>query len=105
MNYLLGGAQYVLANLWDVTDKDIDKLSMECMRMFFDGTAASSVTSSTVQCDKVLGPEVMLKSTQQPFLLAQALTTSRNVCKLKNAVGCAPVMYGIPKMFVQHLVE
>lgn len=74
LSYLLGGALMVVANLWDVTDKDIDRLSIECMRTAFtpyvpDGDACA---------------------------LPTALAAARNVCKLQYAVGSAPVMYGIP---------
>eukprot|EP01041_Mallomonas_annulata_P004052 gene4052-8059_t len=40
LNYLLGGAPWVIGNLWDVTDKDIDRLSISCMH---------AVLTSTVQ--------------------------------------------------------
>ena len=91
INYLLGGAHYVVANMWDVTDKDIDKLSMECMRLCFgsDGNdTLPAVTSSTTSN----------QSTSNGSLLpAEALAASREICKLKNAVGCAPVIYGLPR--------
>jgi separase len=71
LNYLLAGAPFVVGNLWDVTDKDIDKLSLECMRLLLD----------------------------EEENVASALASSRKVCKLKFAVGCAPVVYGIPIKF------
>ena len=88
--------------MWDVTDKDIDKLSMECMRIFFESESSSSGSGSEnshpVQNDRVSVPA---NSYLNGFAtLAQALATSRNICKLKNAVGSAPVMYGIPDMYV-----
>ena len=103
MNYLIGGAQYVLANLWDVTDKDIDKLSMECMRIFFEGVRLETgLSHSTKRSDSIINrsgsvttEEDIVSSTS----LAHALATSRDVCKLKSAVGCAPVMYGIPRKY------
>lgn len=107
ISYLLGGAQYVVANLWDVTDKDIDKLSMECMRLCFghDGgvplaevaNAAPSIFSTkNKQCDVAVNPSPL--TTSEPALLpAEALAASRTICKLKNAVGCAPVIYGLPR--------
>ena len=89
--------------MWDVTDKDIDKLSMECMRIFFESesSSSSSENSHPVQNDRVSVPANMHGSYLNGFAtLAQALATSRNICKLKNAVGSAPVMYGIPDMYV-----
>jgi separase len=54
LNYLMGGATFVVGNLWDVTDKDIDKLSMESMRLYFDcihinGKGTSDAAAENVQ--------------------------------------------------------
>lgn len=76
LHYLLAGAPFVLGNLWDVTDKDIDKLSIDCMKKVFGDLADEKPTGSGD--------------------IAEALRSSRKVCKLKNAVGCAPVIYGLP---------
>ena len=68
LSYLAAGAPFVLANLWDVTDKDIDKLSISCMGAALgEGEAVST-----------------------------SLVKSRAVCKLGHVVGCSPVLYGIP---------
>ena len=66
--YLLGGAPWIMGNLWDVTDKDIDKLSMVCMEKLL-GNSDDAATS---------------------------LRVSRRECKLKFANGCAAVIYGLP---------
>ena len=76
LTYLLAGAPWAVANLWDVTDKDIDRLSMQCMGMLLD----------SVDTNRVDGVDDV----------ARALVLSRDVCKLKHIVGCAPVLYGIP---------
>lgn len=64
----------MIGNLWDVTDKDIDKLSMTCMHKVFDDSNPSDTKT----------------------LISTSLCQSRDICKLKNAVGCAPVLYGVP---------
>lgn len=68
--YLQSGAPWVLGNLWDVTDKDIDRLSLQVM-------------------EKIL-------SLQGVMGICDALSQSRDACKLKVAVGCSPIVYGIP---------
>lgn len=78
LNYLLGGALFVVGNLWDVTDRDIDKYSINCMK---------NVLPAVCGTDEV-------KHARQP--LSVGMATSRSVCKLEYAVGCAPVMYGLP---------
>jgi separase len=76
ISYLLGGAPWVLGNLWDVTDRDIDRLSIECMKNLFSSSSEEDLLS--------------------PKSICKSLTDSGDVCKLKNAVGCAPVVYGLP---------
>jgi len=70
----------LIANIWDVTDRDIDKFAQSVfdkMRMtreevdrWNDGSGGVSVVTAVAQ--------------------------SRNSCKLKYLTGAAPVVYGIP---------
>lgn len=87
--YLLAGAPFLVANLWDVTDKDIDKLCMAYMRSVFP-----SSTGEEPAADE--GKERQ----QQQVPLAEALVQCRGVCRMANAVGSAPVLYGIPTLLV-----
>ena len=77
--YLLSGAPWVIGNLWDVTDRDIDRLSVSCMEKVFDELATGV---SSEQCGRLN--------------VSLSLCDSREVCKLKSAVGSAAVMYGYP---------
>jgi separase len=70
----------LVANLWDVTDRDIDKLSsavMHDLHLDADHIGASPSTMSNVQ----------------------AVNRNRDECKLKYLTGAAPVVYGIPVYF------
>jgi separase len=87
ISYLLGGAPFVIGNLWDVTDKDIDKLSIQCMSSVFDNSD-DGVSEGNQDCDKI--------SVDTVISVSKSLSLSRGVCKLKAAVGFAPVMYGLP---------
>lgn len=87
--YLMAGAPFLVANLWDVTDKDIDKLSMAHMQRIFnvldqENTKETSTTPSTTTN------------------AASALASSRDVCRMPYAVGAAPVVYGIPALLSVH---
>jgi separase len=76
LSYLIGGAPYVLGNLWDVTDKDIDRLTIQCMSSYLDSVEESEgIRKDTSICD--------------------SLVKARDCCKLKYAVGSAPIIYGI----------
>ena len=65
----------LVANLWDVTDKDIDKFSQSV----FDKLALNQKRSGN-------------NSTS----IIAAVAQSRDSCKLKYLTGAAPVVYGIP---------
>lgn len=86
----------LLANLWDVTDKDIDRLAKDVFRRTgLDGSLAEGVAPST---------------------LSQALADARSTCNLRylngeslglasstgliaSIAGAAPVIYGLPCSF------
>lgn len=67
LNYILGKCPCVVANLWDVTDGDCDRFSME-----------------------------LLENCHSKIPLIESVIKSREKCKLKYLIGCAPVCYGLP---------
>jgi separase len=75
---------FVVGNLWDVTDKDIDRLSISCMGDYFRFPRTSPIAMSGGCTD--------IKAQN----LSACLVNSRKVCKLPFAVGSSPVVYGIP---------
>ncbi|KAG7095494.1 hypothetical protein E1B28_006233 [Marasmius oreades] len=83
LNYMLAGCPTLVANLWDVTDKDLDTFSQEV----FDKLKMNA--AHVRECGKESGraPKTSLMT---------AVAESRNVCKLRYLTGAAPVVYGIP---------
>lgn len=92
--YLLGGAPFVIGNLWDVTDKDIDKLSVRCMASIFDEMHEEGKGDEEEEGDEAAA--VKCRRGIGVVSISSSLSLSRGVCKLKAAVGFAPVMYGLP---------
>ncbi|TFK48944.1 hypothetical protein OE88DRAFT_1737166 [Heliocybe sulcata] len=82
-NYMLAGCPTLVANLWDVTDRDIDKFS----QAVFDKL---DLTLDGVKNRK------SGKNKRQEVSVVQAVAESRVACKLKYLTGAAPVVYGIP---------
>jgi len=80
-NYMIAGCPAVLANLWDVTDKDIDKFTKEVFEKW--GLTNRNKSKSSA-------------STRGKKSLVEAVTEARNACVMKYLNGAAPVVYGIP---------
>ena len=77
--YLVASCPIIVANLWDVTDKDIDQFSCQMLR--------KSVLKRGELVD-----------------VAKAVSESRAVCKLKYLNGAAPICYGIPYHLIHGVV-
>jgi len=73
--YMLGGCPSAVANLWDVTDRDIDRFSEALLTSWMSGGGGNEERKRGV---------------------AAAVNESRDACKLKLLVGAAPVCYGLP---------
>ncbi|KAF8887051.1 peptidase family C50-domain-containing protein [Mucidula mucida] len=80
-NYMVAGCPTLVANLWDVTDRDIDKFS----QAVFDEMHLESSRIKQWTPDERSGSSIVT-----------AVARSRDVCKLKYLTGAAPVVYGIP---------
>jgi len=70
LSYLCAGSPCVVGNLWDVTDRDIDKYCITLLESFLSGHGERS--------------------------MAKCVADARSACKMKHLVGLAPVCYGIP---------
>ena len=75
----------LVANLWDVTDRDIDKFAMSVfdkLHLHGDDVKRWRDGEGRSERDKVS--------------VVTAVAQSREVCKLKYLTGAAPVVYGLP---------
>jgi separase len=78
MNYLQAGSPALVATLWDVTDKDIDRFA-----------------TSTFETWGLVEGKCKTRSAGDASLDA-AVAGARASCKLKYLNGAAPVVYGVP---------
>lgn len=76
-NWMVCGSQMLLANLWDVTDKDIDQFSQSVFEKW--GLFGSSGQNNTSIC--------------------AATQICRKECTLRYLNGASPVVYGLPMHF------
>jgi separase len=79
-NYMLAGCPTLVANLWDITDRDIDKFTQ------------SVIDQLSLTPEGVKGWEGRKRKTS----VVTAVAKARAVCKLQYLTGAAPVVYGIP---------
>ena len=107
MSYMHAGCPAVLATLWDVTDKDIDRFSqtvLEKWGLFGSGRQPPVVSSSPVKKGaKQKGKgrakdttEKLEREESKPVSLDRAVAQSRDSCILRYLNGAAPVVYGVP---------
>ena len=73
LSYLATGTRRVVANLWDVTDLDIDRFCVQMLRTWLTADAAADGD------------------------LWASVADSRDACKLRYLIGAAPVCYGVPE--------
>jgi separase len=90
----------VVVNLWDVTDKDIDRFSISLLKRW--GLLSNTTTTSSSSTDsKSKGKSHANKFTSSEHdNLGTAVAMSRSECTLRYLVGAAPVVYGMPHMMV-----
>ncbi|KAI9786076.1 MAG: hypothetical protein M1816_008104 [Peltula sp. TS41687] len=116
MNYIHAGCPALVATLWDVTDKDIDRFSQTVFRSWgllpppsstkpsgaahTGGRKGRSRAVATVTAPAAGGrrttPSPVLASTGSPVSLTKAVAQARDACVLKYLNGAATVVYGIP---------
>lgn len=77
VTYMSAGCPMLVANMWDVTDRDIDIFGTKMLEQW-----------------GVLMPEG--GPLNELYSISEAVMRSRDECKLKYLNGSAPVIYGIP---------
>lgn len=80
INYLLAGCPAVVANLWDVTDKSIDRFTKSMM----------------IRWGLLPPPGNQDASLFRGLSLTEAVAQARYDCPMHYLIGAAPVVYGIP---------
>ena len=104
MDYMHAGCPAMMATLWDVTDKDIDRFShsvLEKWGLFEDRqppVSSSPVKKGAKQNGKgrAKNTEKVERDERKPMSLDQAVAQGRDSCILRYLNGAAPVVYGVP---------
>ena len=80
-----------MSNLWDVTDRDIDRFLKDILETWLSNDASMEQTSANNQAP-------LESDSQKQKSLLDIIPRSRDVCRLPYLIGSAPVVYGIPVM-------
>ncbi|KAL1962921.1 hypothetical protein VTN77DRAFT_9017 [Rasamsonia byssochlamydoides] len=104
MNYMHAGTPALVATLWDVTDKDIDRFAKCTFEKWgliqgnkpcdIEEPAAKDIKSRSSK--RKPGAMKAVVEPSQDVALDEAVAKSRDACLLKYLNGAAPVIYGIP---------
>ena len=86
----------MIANLWDVTDRDIDRLCHALLQHWLGGHTHSRAGGQGRGPMGVEEEVVMRGAGGVCVSLSGSLGSSRSACKLGHLIGAAPVCYGLP---------
>jgi separase len=101
-NYMLAGCPALVATLWDVTDKDIDRFAQDVFGhwgLFGEPKETKSAArkgGKRREKEKAADDLALGKDSHGKINLTEAVARSRDSCVLRYLNGAAPVVYGIP---------
>ncbi|KAF3328923.1 Separase [Carex littledalei] len=110
LSYLFAGSAAVIANLWDITDRDIDKFSKAVVNSWLQNEGkVRHVTCSACalieEPSRGRGTKVHVSGRDSnrrwckmcaTRRIASCISEARDTCKMHMLTGAAPVCYGVP---------
>ena len=122
LSYLFAGSPAIVANLWDVSDKDIDRFSKTLLNSWLhdnslDGNNCSKCCQPTKEFESMsIASEEKGRARQQgtqgkkqqkindstkccscrQTRIVSYLSDARRACRLPLLIGASPVCYGVP---------
>jgi separase len=103
--YLAADSPLVIANLWDVTDRDIDRFSSAVLQRWLHTTApprtdaastSGSVPPGARRAEPANAASSLCGGTHDDVDMSAAVAAARDCCRLPHLIGAAPVCYGLP---------
>ncbi|KAL8708208.1 MAG: hypothetical protein Q9220_006878 [cf. Caloplaca sp. 1 TL-2023] len=100
MDYMQAGCPAMVATLWDVTDKDIDRFSETMLQKWGLFPSQPPLEASPVKKSARQRGKSKIRQSPPPQIakmsLDQAVAQGRGSCIFRYLNGAAPVVYGIP---------
>ena len=94
INYMHAGCPALVATLWDVTDKDIDRFAKSTFEHW--GLFESQETGAKVKRKRKAEGSVAV---EQKLSLVEAVARGREACNLRHLNAAAVCVYGVPVYF------
>lgn len=87
LSYILAGSPVIVANLWEVTDKDIDRFGKAMLNAWLRERSAECAL-----CNVPLDNSKCIHRRRIGSFMGKA----RDACTLSFLIGASPVCYGVP---------
>ena len=85
-----------MANLWDVTDMDIDRFSKALLKQWLAQLdAAADPPEATIATGRGV-PQPKQGVRRHEACVGLTVARSRAACRLRHLIGAAPVCWGVP---------
>ncbi len=89
----IAGCPAVTGNLWDVTDRDLDRFCASHLSCWLH-QHSRHIGHSALHFAQGTHAQAVHESSHEQ--LAASIASSRRACHLRSLVGAAPVCYGLP---------
>ena len=87
------GCPVAIGNLWDVTDRDIDRFAKTLLEKWLsEGKGEGSMHEAEAEQDS----SDIAQGSERLLCVSRSVSESRHVCRLPHLIGAAPVCYGVP---------
>lgn len=131
LSYLFAGSPAVIANLWEVTDKDIDRFGKAMLKSWLQEEPLSALENCT-RCNQLVkefgclkideGRKATIPKSRRKAIKSKKLqdcadkgrckicgakritsfmSEARDACKLPFLIGASPVCYGVPTVILK----
>ncbi|KAF8822312.1 peptidase family c50 protein, partial [Cardiosporidium cionae] len=97
-DYLIGGSPFVMGNLWNVTDGEIDSVTRSLLWKWTQQNSSDWYTPLNISNSKSHSLAYTPDTKILPLwlTLTEALNEARNACRLRYSTGAATVCFGLP---------
>eukprot|EP00961_Rhodomonas_salina_P183354 2474864-Rhodomonas_salina.1 len=98
LNYMLGGCPLAIGNLWDVSDRDIDRFADCLLRRAVLPVLpppTEAPPAAVAEPNKSLNFSEAVDQERSQNLV-EGVAAARGAVRMKHLIGAAPVCFGIP---------